>query len=58
VQFEKLDLIEAWSKTDPTERVNFAFPISRETGAKTYTVGYAEIPWMERSRDMRTARTN
>jgi quercetin dioxygenase-like cupin family protein len=44
IQFEKLDLIEAWSKADPTERVNFAFPISGETGANTYTVGYVEIP--------------
>jgi quercetin dioxygenase-like cupin family protein len=38
-----LELVEAWSKSDPTERVRFDFPISGETGATGASVAYAEI---------------
>ena len=46
-----LELVEAWSKSDPSERVRFEFPISGETGATGASVAYAEIepgggiPW-------------
>ena len=36
-------LVEIWSKTDPSERVSFTFPISAETGATASSVAYAEI---------------
>ena len=38
-----LELVEVWSKSDPTERVRFDFPISGETGASGASVAYAEI---------------
>jgi len=46
-----LELVEAWSRTEPSERVRFDFPISGETGATGASVAYAEIepggaiPW-------------
>jgi hypothetical protein len=33
IELQELDLVEAWSKGDPTERVRFTFAISGETGA-------------------------
>jgi|SRR5215208_847252 len=38
-----LELVELWSKTEPSERVSFTFPISAETGAPASSVAYAEI---------------
>jgi quercetin dioxygenase-like cupin family protein len=38
-----LELVEAWSKSKPSERVRFNFPISGETGATGASVAYAEI---------------
>lgn len=38
-----LELVEAWSKSEPTERIRFDFPISGETGATGASVAYAEI---------------
>jgi quercetin dioxygenase-like cupin family protein len=38
-----LELVEAWSKIEPSERVCFDFPISGETGATGASVAYAEI---------------
>ena len=38
-----LELVEAWSKSEPSERVRFDFPISGETGATGASVAYAEI---------------
>jgi quercetin dioxygenase-like cupin family protein len=35
--------VEAWSTSDPTERIRFDFPISAETGATAASVAYAEI---------------
>jgi quercetin dioxygenase-like cupin family protein len=38
-----LELVEAWSKNEPSDRVRFDFPISGETGATGHSVAYAEI---------------
>jgi quercetin dioxygenase-like cupin family protein len=38
-----LELMEAWSKSEPNQRTRFDFPISAETGATGASVAYAEI---------------
>jgi quercetin dioxygenase-like cupin family protein len=43
IDLESLELVEVWSKTDPSDRVSFTFPISAETGAQASSVAYAEI---------------
>ncbi len=43
IDLRSLELVEIWSKTDPSERVSFTFPISAETGAPASSVAYAEI---------------
>jgi quercetin dioxygenase-like cupin family protein len=43
INLSSLELVEAWSKAEPTERVRFDFPISGETGATGASVAYAEI---------------
>ena len=51
IDLGSLELVEIWSKADPSERVSFTFPISAETGAPASSVAYAEIapgggiPW-------------
>jgi quercetin dioxygenase-like cupin family protein len=44
IDLRSIELVEAWSKADPSARVNFTFPISGETGAPASSVAYAEIP--------------
>src|SRR5215208_2631870 len=43
IDWGSLELVELWSKTEPSERVSFTFPISAETGAPASSVAYAEI---------------
>ena len=43
IDLSSLELVEVWSKADPSERVSFTFPISAETGAPASSVAYAEI---------------
>jgi propionyl-CoA synthetase len=43
IELQKLDLVEAWSKADPTERVRFTFAINSETGQQQCSVAYAEL---------------
>jgi quercetin dioxygenase-like cupin family protein len=43
IDLSSLELVEVWSKTEPTERSRFNFPISGETGATGASVAYAEI---------------
>ena len=43
IELQKLDLIEAWSKADPNERVRFTFAINGETGPQQCSVAYAEL---------------
>jgi quercetin dioxygenase-like cupin family protein len=39
----EVDLIEAWSKADPSERVRFTFVVNAETGADRCALAYAEL---------------
>ena len=39
----KLDLIEAWSKADPSEVVRFTFVVNAETGSDRCALAYAEL---------------
>ena len=39
----ELDLMSAWSESDPTTRVSFSFPINRATGARDSAVVYFEV---------------
>lgn len=43
IELQKLDLVEAWSKADPTERVRFTYAINGETGPQECAVAYAEL---------------
>jgi len=43
IELQKLDLVEAWSKANPTERVRFTFAINGETGQQQCSVAYAEL---------------
>ena len=38
-----VELVEAWSKADPSERVRFAFVVNAETGADRCALAYAEL---------------
>jgi quercetin dioxygenase-like cupin family protein len=44
IDLKRLELIEAWPKSDPQRRVRFTFPISAETGSTRSSVAYAELP--------------
>src|SRR4051812_7541313 len=44
IDLQSLELVEIWSKADPSARLSFTFPISGETGAPASSVAYAEIP--------------
>ena len=39
----ELDLIEAWSKADPSERVRFTFVVNAETGSDRCALAYVEL---------------
>src|SRR3954470_6271637 len=39
----QLDLIEAWSKADPSERVRFTFVVNAETGSDRCALAYVEL---------------
>src|SRR5215468_12760485 len=39
----ELDLVEAWSKADPSERVRFTFVVNAETGSDSCALAYAEL---------------
>lgn len=43
IDLHALDLLEVWSKVEPTEKVSFAFAINAETGATGASVAYAEL---------------
>jgi quercetin dioxygenase-like cupin family protein len=43
VQCNELELMEAWSESDPALRGRFDFPISVETGAASSSVVYFEL---------------
>ena len=43
IDLSSLELVEAWSKGEPSQRARFDFPISGETGATGASVAYAEI---------------
>jgi quercetin dioxygenase-like cupin family protein len=43
VTLAELDLVEAWSKADPSERVRFTFVVNAETGSDRCAVAYAEL---------------
>ena len=43
IDLRGLELLEVWSKADPTERVSFTFPINAESGATRASVAYAEL---------------
>lgn len=40
----EVDLIEAWSQADPSERVRFTFVVNAETGSDRCALAYAELP--------------
>jgi len=40
---DQLELIEAWSESDPSRSLRFTFPIFSQTGAAATTVVYFEI---------------
>jgi quercetin dioxygenase-like cupin family protein len=44
IDLKSIELVEVWSKADPSARLSFTFPISGETGAPASSVAYAEIP--------------
>lgn len=44
IELQAVELVEVWSKADPSARLSFTFPISGETGAPASSVAYAEIP--------------
>jgi quercetin dioxygenase-like cupin family protein len=43
VNVKDLELIDAWSKIDPSRQVRFQFPIFSQTGAKSTAVVYFEV---------------
>jgi quercetin dioxygenase-like cupin family protein len=43
-QLDRLDLIEGWSRSDPTMRGRFEFPVHAEAGAASTAVVYFEVP--------------
>jgi uncharacterized cupin superfamily protein len=43
IDLSSLELLEVWSKSEPSERSRFNFPISGETGATGASVAYAQI---------------
>jgi quercetin dioxygenase-like cupin family protein len=44
IDLKSLDLVEAWSASDPRQRVRFAWAISGETGSDGTSVAYVELP--------------
>ncbi len=44
IELKSLDLFEAWSASDPSQRVRFAWAISGETGSAATSVAYVELP--------------
>ena len=43
IDLDSLELVEAWSQADESQRVSFTFAVSGETGAPASSVAYAEI---------------
>jgi quercetin dioxygenase-like cupin family protein len=43
IQLDQLDLMEAWSETDPTRHTRVAFPICNQTGSASSAVVYFEV---------------
>jgi quercetin dioxygenase-like cupin family protein len=44
IDLNSLDLLEAWSASDPSQRVRFAWAVSGETGSPSTSVAYVELP--------------
>ena len=44
IDLKTLELAEAWSASDPSQRLRFAWAISGETGSPSTSVAYVELP--------------